>query len=401
MTIQDCINMALERNLALRNAEQDIRAAADRRWQAGAEMLPKFSTRYSGTRFNEDFTLQAGGMMLQSDELYEFQGVISQPLFTGGALMQSYRISQLQLDSARIRKLVTRQDLILQVYTAYFNILKAYKLREVAEQAVKALEGHRDVAREFYNVGMIPKNDLLKSEVELANALQDLVRADNSVEVAEATLNTILRRPLHFPVQLKDRLEYRSVPYTLDEATIIGLKERQELEEADVAVQISDRGVRVAKSGYLPKLNLTYAYEKTGDEVMADEDETWSITASMNWTFFEWGKVWKQVDEAESVLSKARNIREQLVDGIRLEIKEAHLKLKEAEKNIFVAEKSIEQAEESFRMSEERYKEQVATSLEVLDAQTLLTQARTNYYNALSDFNLARARLERAIGRIQ
>jgi outer membrane protein len=71
-----------------------------------------------------------------------------------------------------------------------------------------------------------------------------------------------------------------------------------------------------------------------------------------------------------------------------------------SEKNITVAEKAIEQAEENLRMNEERYKYQVATQTDVLDAVTLLAQARTNYYGALSDFNVAKAQLERSMGRM-
>ncbi len=401
LSIQDCISMALEVNLAIRNAEEDVRAAINRQWQAGAEMLPKLSTQYSYTRFNEDHFMLLGQEITSSDENYELRGIVAQPIFTGGSLLYSYQIAGMQVNSAYGRKEITRQDLILMVYDAYLNILKALKLKEVTEQAVKALEGHRNVAREFYNVGMIPKNDLLKSEVELANALQELTRAQNNLALAESTLNTILRRPLKTPVNLKDKLEYKPIPYDLDGATDMGLKERAELEVADLAIGISDKGIKLAKSGYFPQVSLAYNYIKNGETFEADEDESWNVTAMATWTFFEWGRVWKNVDEARSILNKADNNKQKLIDDIKLQIKEAFLKLKEAEKNISVAQKSIEQAEEGFRMSEERYKEQVATSIEVLDAQTLLTQARTNYYNALSDYNLAKARLERAMGRIR
>jgi len=401
LSIQDCISIALERNLSIKIAEEDVRAAMDRRWQAGAEMLPKFGVQYAYTRLNEVSFVRAGSTFMESDEIYELRGVLTQPVFSGGSLYYSYKISGLQVDSAHVRKEVTHQDLIFQVYNAYFNILKAYKLREVAAQAVKALEGHRDVAREFYNVGMIPKNDWLKSEVELANAVQDLTRADNNVEVAESILNTILRFPLNTPVNLKDKLEYKPIPHDLDQATAIGLRERPEIQDAELSISISDKSVQLAKSGYFPQINLNYNYNKTGQTVTVDDDDSWVFAALANWTFFEWGRVWKQVDEAQSALNQANFIKKRLIDNIQLEIKEAFLKLKETEKNIFVAEKSIEQGEEGFRMSQERYKEQVATSIEVLDAQTLLTQARTNYYNALSDYNLAKARLERAMGRIK
>ena len=88
----------------------------------------------------------------------------------------------------------------------------------------------------------------------------------------------------------------------------------------------------------------------------------------------------------------------ELMDGVRLDVKQASLSVLEAEQNIQVAETAVSQAEENFRINEERYKGQVATSTDVLDALTLLVQAKTNYYRALSDYNIAKARLARATG---
>jgi len=104
------------------------------------------------------------------------------------------------------------------------------------------------------------------------------------------------------------------------------------------------------------------------------------------------------VREKETRLVQTKDAKVQVEDGISLEVKDAHLRLTEARDKIDVAKLAIEQAEENFRINQERFKEQVATATDVLDAQTLLTQARTNYYNALSDYNIARAKLERAMG---
>jgi len=97
---------------------------------------------------------------------------------------------------------------------------------------------------------------------------------------------------------------------------------------------------------------------------------------------------------------QAEDSKTQLIEGIILEVKQDYLNMLTAERNISVAEKAIEQAEENLRMNEERYKYQVATATDVLDAVTLLAQARVNYYSALSDFNIAKARLDRAMGRM-
>ena len=118
----------------------------------------------------------------------------------------------------------------------------------------------------------------------------------------------------------------------------------------------------------------------------------------MSWTFWEWGKTLNSVKEKESLKRQLEQTKHALIDNISLEIKKAVLDIDEADKNIPTTSKAVEQAEENLRVSEERYKAQVTTMTEVLDAQTLLTQARVNYYRALYGHNLAKARLQRAIG---
>ena len=120
--------------------------------------------------------------------------------------------------------------------------------------------------------------------------------------------------------------------------------------------------------------------------------------AVLSWTFFEWGKTHYSEQETNSVKIQLIQTRSAFVDQIQLEIKQAVLDLSETEKNIPTTRKAVEQAEENLRVSQERYKAQVTTSTEVLDAQTLLTQARRNYYSALYSHHLAKARLHRAIG---
>jgi outer membrane protein TolC len=125
---------------------------------------------------------------------------------------------------------------------------------------------------------------------------------------------------------------------------------------------------------------------------------SWAVVALAQWRFWDWGRSFKGVQSKRTEVAKSRNALIQLEDSIELDIKRSYLALQATEKNIFVAEKAVEQAKENFRMAEERYREQVATSTEVTDAETLLTSSRVDYYAALYQFNLARATLERAMG---
>jgi outer membrane protein len=173
--------------------------------------------------------------------------------------------------------------------------------------------------------------------------------------------------------------------------------------EAKKNVASAEKEITLVKSDYYPDVTLSVNYFRRGDDPTVDgsdfvDRENWDVVAAATWNVFEWGKTRYATNQQRARLRQAQEALEQVKDSVLLEIKTAYLTVQAAEEAIRVAAKSVESAEENFRISEERYREQVATATEVLDAQTRLTQARTNYTNALVVFNLAQARLIRAMG---
>ena len=116
-----------------------------------------------------------------------------------------------------------------EVKIAYFNILRAQRIQDAARQSVEMLTAHRDVAENYFNVGMIPKNDLLHAEVELANGKQALVRAKNAVELAKSSLNTVLKRKIFTPVEVVDILAYHPLNQSFEECLNVAQQTRPEL----------------------------------------------------------------------------------------------------------------------------------------------------------------------------
>ena len=162
----------------------------------------------------------------------------------------------------------------------------------------------------------------------------------------------------------------------------------------------------MAQSDYLPALSVVGNYTRVGDNPSVSGSdfqnmESWSVMAVASWNFWEWGKTKFRVDASKAKENQAIEAAKELDDKITMEITNAYLKLLEAENQIIVSQKVIEQAEENFRISEERYKEMVATSTEVLDAQTLLAKAKSEYANALGDYNIYYVNLQRAMGIIR
>ena len=405
LTVEESIQIALERNFDIQVAREEVQAALHRQKEATTAFLPSLKGEYSYRYLSEvPYAVFDGRKIDFADqEQYHFTGTIEQPLFTGFATLSSYQLAKLGLNLAEIQLARARLDLILQVREAYFGILSAEKIHEVAEQSVQQLEAQLKVAQDFYEVGMSPKIDVLEAEVRLAEAQQQLIRAANDLRLAKAGFNTILRRPIDQEVAVTDVLSDKPYKRPYESCLEISLKKRPELAEAEKNVASAEKEITLAKSAYYPYVGLFGNYNRAGDDPSVngsefEDKENWDVTAVATLTFFEWGKTRYATNQKRARLRQAKEILEQMKDAVRLDIKTSYLNLQAAEKNISVAKKSVESAEENFRISQERYREQVATATEVLDAETRLTQARTNYTNALVEFNVAQARLIRAMG---
>lgn len=283
-------------------------------------------------------------------------------------------------------------------------LLQAQKLRKISEQTVIQINAQKNVAENFYQVGMSPLNDLLQAQVELANAKQDLIVAKNKMENAESDFNTLLRRPINTPVVVEDILDYSPFEKDLDYCLAQADKNRLEIKIADLDFEIAEKEVQLAKKDYYPSINLEGNYFREGTEWDVNggegifDPEGWNVLAVAKWNFFEWGRTSYGINEKKSRLSQAQFRKEEILDNIQQEVKKAFLRTQEAEKAIITVEKAIEQAKENFRINQERYKEQMATSTDVLDAQTLLSKTMTNYYNALYAYKISKAALYRGMG---
>ncbi|MGZ3567790.1 MAG: TolC family protein, partial [Thermodesulfobacteriota bacterium] len=316
----------------------------------------------------------------------------------------TYRSAKIGVDLSRETVETVKRDLVLQVRVGYFTILRAEKFLAVAEQQVKNFEAQLEVTKAFFDVGIVPKNDVLLAEVNLANAKQQQVKAGNDLATAKAFFNILLRREVNTPFEVVDILAYKGFPLSFEQSLDEALRLRPEMKTAQLNIDQAKESVKIARSGFFPTINLTGNYSRFSDDFYlgggVDFNDRWTIQASATFTLWNWGNTAFKVGENKVKVNQAEDSKNQLIDSITLEVRDDYLNLLTAEKNINTSEKAIEQAEENLRMNEERYKYQVATQTDVVQAVTLLAQAKVNYYGALSDFNITKAQLERAMGRM-
>lgn len=406
-TLDECVKEALANNWKLKAKKEQINQAEYVKNQARANLLPRLSTSYGYKRFGMNQEVFFSGLSrpfeVGSQNNYQWRGTVTQPIFSGFALISQYRLSELGIDQSELEVQTQELDLALNAKAAYFSILTADMAVEAALNAAEALESHAEVARNFYKVGMIPINDLLESEVNASNSKHDLTSAKNESRLARSSFNAVLSRPVNAEVEVEKMEVHNPEKGNFQEYVEIAFKNRPEMKLIDVNLLQTDQQIRLSRSKYYPEVVFTWDYIKQGDTPSVSggdfhQASNWEAVVGMEWTFWEWGKTYYSVKQQESVKNEVMKTKMELEQQIQLQVKDAVLDLQTAEENIPITRKAVEQGEENLRVSQERYKAQVSTSTEVLDAQRYLTRARVNHFNALFDYHLARARLLRAMG---
>ncbi len=401
-TLKHAVETVLKANVALKISKEAANAALAAKKKQKTNFLPTFNATYQYEYIDEETTM--GAIVTGSQEEYTLISKVTQPVFTGFSLLNQYKIAKLGFDAAKINEKLKRLEIIFEAKKMFFSLLKAEKLLKISQDTVTQITAQKEVAKNFYEVGMTPLNDLLQAKVELANARQELISAQNNLQIAKSNFNILLRRPINESVKLEDVLSYTTFEHDIDYCFKTAKKNRLELKIADLEVEIAEKEIKLAQKNYYPSINLEGRYFKRGTEWDVDggdyiyDPEGWSIAAVASWNFWEWGRSIYEVQEKQSRLSQTQYQKTEILDNISIEVKQAYLNTLESEKNITTVKKAIEQAKENFRINKERYKEQIATSTDVLDAQTLLSKTMTNYYKALYDFKIAKASIYKAIG---
>jgi outer membrane protein len=400
LTLDECLELAKKVSPSLDTADQGYMGAMWSRWSAITDFLPAVSASYGVTHHGDRATIPGRA----GREQYSVGAQINQPLFTGGRNVANYLLSQLGVAQADIAKTQAREDLLLSVKQAYFSILATQKALTVAKSSVVNLTSHLNVAQNFFDVGMVPRNQVLEAEVELAKAQQEETTQSRNLVVSKANLNILLRRPVDYDIRVTDELKYYKFPLTMDFCMNIGLNDNPEIRLARNQVESGAKNVDIARSQLYPQINLTYNNSSVGDTGRASggwssNSSSWDVAAVATFNVWEWGKSKADVEKSKVALNQAINNLTALEDNTKLQIITNYQSLISAGRNIDVSAKAVESAAEDLRMVTERYQEQVATNTDVLDSQTRYSEAQNDYFQALYNYNLAWAAIERSLGR--
>jgi outer membrane protein TolC len=293
------------------------------------------------------------------------------------------------------------------VRTAYYDVLLGRQQISVQEASVALLEKELQDTRRRYEAGTVPQFNVLRAEVELANARPRLIRARNGYRIAKNTLLHQLgyRIPTNvwenIPLELSDRLEPEPFETDLPSALVQAVAKRPEIGALQKAERLRQEDIEAVKAGYKPSVQLFAGYGSRSSQFSDDlsrDVSGWHAGAQVNWDIFDGWLTKGKVQQARAVRERARTEVEDTTRQIEFEVRSAHSTFVEAREVLESQRKVQEQAEESLRLANSRAEAGSGTQLDVLNAQTALTEARTTQIQALRDYLVARARLMRAIG---
>lgn len=322
----------------------------------------------------------------------------SLPIFTGGKLSGQIQKAKANFKYNEIGVQRTYNEMRSTVTNNYFKMLQADNLQKLNAESVTRLEEHLKNVQAQYDVGVVAKVDVLRSQVELADAQQNLIQAENNYQVAEATMNKIVGLPMDTNLKLDNILVYTAYDKNLDDCLAYAAEHRPELEQAKQNVEAYKGALKVARSGHMPQVAASASQSWSDTNWPGDENGNWGVGVSVEMNVFDTGVTLSKIHGAEADLKKAQETYRDTVDSVNLDVRSNYLGLREAEKRISTTKLAVEQADEDYRIAQLRYMSGVGTNTDVLDAQVALTQAKTNYTQALYDYNTSKTALETSIG---
>ncbi|PIY86589.1 MAG: TolC family protein [Nitrospirae bacterium CG_4_10_14_0_8_um_filter_41_23] len=397
LNLERCVEIALKIHPNIIAAKNTINANESRIGQSKANYYPQIDWTSSASRTSvgtrTSFGLKTSSVIFNS---YSTSAALNQNIYDFGKTAAQVKIQRLNYDSSLSDVENTSEQIILNVKQTYYGVLQAKRSRDVSAETVKQFEQHLEQAKGFYEVGTKPKFDVTKAEVDLSNSKLNMIRAENAVRIAVASLNNAMGVPDAPGYEVEDNLSFKKYEMKFDDAVSKAYQNRPDLKSIIVKKQVAESSVELAKKGYFPVLTGTAGYDYAGNTFPLERG--WNIGATFSFPVFNGFLTKYQVEEAKENLNVLRANEESLRQSVFLEVQQAYLNLKEAEDSIPTAELTVQQAQENFEIANGRYAAGVGNPIEVTDAEVLLSNAKLSYIQALYNYKVSQASLEKAMG---
>ncbi|WP_444550850.1 TolC family protein [Candidatus Magnetomonas plexicatena] len=397
LTVESCVETAVKHHPELLSYYYAIKAKEAQVGQVRAGFLPRLDFTYSYTRIQlvNDFPATSQKVYNNSD-FYTALG-LTQTIYDFGKISTNLEISNLKLDASHFDYITKLDSITFEVKKAYFGVLKALKSRDVDTVTVKQFTEHLEQAKNFYKAGTKSRYDVTKAEVDLSNAKLTLLKGENALKQAWVSFNNAMGIYSTSEYKLTETLSFVPFDITFKDAMERAMKNRPDLKSLTALKDAAKKSIQYARTDYYPTVSGTAAYMFDGSRYPADNG--WSAGVTLSWNIFKGLETKHKVAEAAADFESSDSKINALKLEIQSAIQKAYLDLTLAKESIANAQIQLQQAEENLEIVKLRYESGLSGPVELTDALITRQNANLTYINALYDYKIAVAAIEKTMGR--
>lgn len=407
LDVPTCVSMALQHNARILISDEDLAQAESRIGQAQAARKPQVKSQLGVTYIDG-----LEGIGTQSKLLENLIGIgdiqpektigrgtvmVEQVLYAGGQIAAGVRASRFLAESETWKREVTRAQVALDTTQAYEDAVMTQALIEVANDSVDTFEHHRDDAQHAVDVGFASRIVLLRADTELHARQADVVSAKTAHEIALLNLKRLIGAPESQWVTLTGESTWNPDATTVDALIAQALGKRAELRALDSGIAAAEQNVQLTRGAFRPRAAASVQWQESVGSGLLQPDGL-SAQAGLEWQLYAGGKRKHAVAEAQSQVRSLKKQRDDVAQLVELDVRQAHLRVAEAVEKLRRDKGTLTLAEEGLRLAQVRFREGVGTQTEVLDASLARSQAQTKIVQALRDYAVAVAALQKASG---
>jgi len=416
LTLHDAASIALEKNPLRKASLADTKAASAGVREAQSFLMPHVSFSEQATRGNDPVYVFGSKLRQQrftTDDFFLNQ--LNTPLPYGNFstrfggtwnLFDSFaswhgvnRAKEMNIAASHQLER-TDQEILFRVVQSYYGVFLAMKQLEVAEHSQKTAKSIMDRSQVRYDAGLVVESDLLSAKVRLASREQELIRARNNLEFAQAQLNTGMGVSVDTPYQLVDPLAERNLPVSsLPDLEQKALTTRPDLKRIEAQQTAQELSVAIAKSSFGPRLNAFAGWEMDNPTFLAGGGgNSWLGGIELQIDLFQGGAKRAALSRERANAEKITALKQAANNAVRLEVRRAYYDQDASRQQVEVARSAITQALESLRIDQDRYDGGLLTITDLLGAEEAARRTQTDYLQAIYQFHISYANLELACG---
>lgn len=405
LDLDRCITIALEQNKKILAAKQDVIKTYAQIDENKALAYPDINASADYTRIGNILEYEFNGRKFSfvPEDNYKIDLNIKQKIYSP-QVFEAIKASKSFAKTSEVQIEIVKAETVSEVKKAYYFLLLAKKLIKINEESISQLQRNVEDVKKRLKVGIITDYDLLRAEVQLANAMPALTKAKYDYEIAKTSLKLVMGIEPSSSIKIDGKLIYLPLKITFQDAIDNAINERAEIDQINYTIETYERYSNVAKKEAHPTLtmhgDISYANNELSSGGKTNWNYQWNVGITLDYKLFDGGSRKSKIVGSLSDLTNARINKDQIISNIHVEVKTAFSVLMETNELIISQEKGIEKAKRAFEIAKVRNKNGLMTQLELMDVQLALTVARINYSKAIYEYLVALANLKKSIGTI-